>query len=481
LAELWELSLADLTAVLRGGEISVEDACHAFVSRAAEVHERVNCFIELDEAAALGRARQLDRLAEPDRGPLHGVPFAAKDIFVEPQRSPTVGVRHMQLRLRAGGAAALERAEAAGAMSLGRLNLDPWGYATTGANAAFGATLNPWDPSRMSGGSSSGAAAAVAARALPFAIGGDTGGSVRIPAALCGVVGLKPTFGRISRRGAVPLSYSQDTVGILARSALDIALVLDQVAGFDRDDPATLDVPSPAVAARVAARAAGDERPLRGLRVGIDRARLEDARDPEAVKLVEATLDVLTELGAVLVELELTLLDRCDVAASVLTQAESASLHGAAFLDSPSRYPPAVARRLSAAFGCLGSDHVDALRLQGRALRELLDGPLAAADLIVGPAAPGTPPRLDTVTDASPDEALELSLALLRLHRPLSFTGVPAMSLPVGFDSGGLPVGVQLAARPWAEGLLLECAAAYQSVTDWHLRAPLQTTDQGAL
>jgi len=481
LAELWELSLADLAAGLGAGETGVEDACGAFISRAAEVDERVNCFIELDAAGALERARELDRVAKAERGPLHGVPFAAKDIFVEPQRAPSAGVRHMDLRLRARGAAVLQRAEGAGAVSLGRLNLDPWGYATTGANAEFGAALNPWDPSHLAGGSSSGAAAAVAARALPFAIGGDTGGSVRIPAAFCGVVGLKPTFGRISRRGSVPLCYSQDTVGILARSAVDAALALDQLAGFDGEDPAAINVPAPALATRVASMAAAGERPLRGLRIGLDRVPMEDACEAESVALAEAALKVLTELGAGIVELDLTLLEGFDVAASILTQAESASLHGAAFRDAPSRYPPNVARRLSAAMGCLGSDHVDALRLQGRALRELLDGPLVAADVIVGPAAPGPAPRLDSVTDTSPDEALELSLALLRLHRPLSFAGVPALSLPVGFDSRGLPVGVQLAARPWAEGRLLECAAAYQSATDWHLRAPLQTTDQGAL
>jgi aspartyl-tRNA(Asn)/glutamyl-tRNA(Gln) amidotransferase subunit A len=479
-ADLWELSLAELAATLHAGEAGAEDACAAFAARAADVDARVNCFIELEADAALARARALDRSPASERGALHGVPFAAKDVFVEPGRTPTVGVRRMGLRLRARGTAALERAEGAGAVALGRLSLDPWGYATTGANDEYGPTLNPWDPSRLSGGSSSGAAAAVAARALPFAIAADTGGSVRIPAALCGVVGLKPTFGRISRRGAVPLCYSQDTVGIVARSALDVALVLDPLAGYDSGDPASLDMAAPPLAGGVSAAAAGGGRPLSGLRVGVDRVRFEDACEPEAVGLAEGALEVLTDLGATPVEVDLAPLGRWDCAASVLTQAESASLHGPAFRESPSAYAPTVAARLTAAMACLGSDHVDALRLQGRALRDLLDGPLAAADVILAPAAGGPPPTREAVEHAAPDKALELSLELLRLHRPLSFTGVPALSLPIGFDSRGLPVAVQLAGRPWAEGRLLKCAAAYQSVTHWHLRAPLQTTDQGA-
>lgn len=479
MAELWELSLSELADALRGGQAGAEEVCSAFLAHAAEVDQSVNCFIELDGASALKRSRALDRFAAAERGALHGVPFAAKDIFAGGVLAPSAGTRHMRLNMRARSAAVIECLEAQGAVNLGRLNLDPWGYAATGANPDFGDTRNPWDLTRLAGGSSSGAAAAVAARALPFAIGGDTGGSVRIPAALCGVVGIKPTFGRISRRGSVPLSYSQDTIGILGRAAADVALVLEHVAGYDEDDPASLNVPAPALAGRVGAMSGGGL-PLDGLRLGIDRGRVAQDCEREIVSLIDAALGVFTDLGAAIVHVDLSAFRRYDIAASVLTQAESAALHGRSLAATPEDYPPTVRSRLTAAMACLGSDHVDALRYQGHALRELLHGPLAAADVLMVPAAGGPAPRADALNDGAPDEALRLSLELLRFHRPLSFTGVPALSLPIGFDSCGLPAGVQLAGRPWAEARILACAAAYQGVTDWQLRTPLQTTDQGA-
>jgi aspartyl-tRNA(Asn)/glutamyl-tRNA(Gln) amidotransferase subunit A len=480
-AELWELPLVELASSLRAGEVGAEEACHAFLARAQDVDRQVNCFVALDGERALERARALDGVSPGAREALHGVPFAAKDIFVSDGGAPTAGTHRMGLRLRATGATVMERLEDAGAVELGRLNLDPWGYAATGANRELGDTLNPWDPGRIAGGSSSGSAAAVAGRALPFSIGADTGGSVRIPASLCGVVGLKPTFGRIPRRGSIPLSYAQDTIGILARTAQDVAFVLDRVAGYDARDAGSLDVPVPRVADELAAMRNGDRASLRATRIGVDRARLEEDCSAEAVALVGAALTTLESLGAQLVDVDLSGLQRYDVAASVLTQAESAAVHGPAFLAAPDEYPETVRTRLAAALACLGSDHVDAMRYQGLALRELLDGPLAVADVLVAPAAPGGAPSRALLNGSADGDVLNVSLALLRLHRPFNFTGVPALSLPVGHDGDGMPVGMQLVARPWAEARVLACAAAYQSVTSWHTAAPaaLAPTTEG--
>ena len=243
MTEAWTLGVEELVAAIGAGELGAVEVVEAFAERARAVDAVVNCFIAFDGEAA-ERAAARERAGE--RGPLHGIPYAYKDVFVHRGTTPTVGARGVTLELRARGATVLDRLDEAGAIALGSLNLDPFAYGVTGVNPDFGDARNPWDPARITGGSSGGAAAAVAAGAVPFAIGTDAGGSIRIPAALCGVTGLKPTLGRIPRTGAAPLTHSQDTVGILARSARDIGLVLEHVAGHDPKDAASLPAPVPA-------------------------------------------------------------------------------------------------------------------------------------------------------------------------------------------------------------------------------------------
>jgi aspartyl-tRNA(Asn)/glutamyl-tRNA(Gln) amidotransferase subunit A len=446
------LGVEELVAGLAAEDLDAAEVVDEFAARAREVDAAVNCFIELEAAPA-----------PPVAGPLRGVPYAYKDVFAHAGRMPTVGARAVQVELRARQATVLGRLDAAGAVALGTLGLDQFAYAATGLNPDFGNVVNPWDPTRIAGGSSGGAAAAVAAGAVPFAIGTDAGGSVRIPAALCGVTGLKPTFGRIPKLGAAPLTYSQDTVGILARSARDVALVLEHAAGHDPDDPSSLRAPVPGLS---------DLREsLDGLRFGIDR-RLFAATSPDLKAAAEEWLEAASALGGEVVDVDLGLLERFDTAAAVLTWAEASAVHGRMLAAHPERYAPATRARLELALVASGADHVDALRLQGRALAELLDGPLAQAEVLVGPAVAGPPwPIASLDRDAVP-----ASLANLRLNRPFSFVGVPALALPVGTDGDGLPLGLQLAARPWAESILLSCAAAYQRETDWHRQWPALST-----
>lgn len=459
-----------IASAIRAREVSCEEVTHTFLQRARRADAELACFIELTAGPALARARQTDaRLRSDDEaGPLCGVPFAAKDVFVDGGRTPTAGARDMPMRMAARSATVLERVDAAGAVSLGPLNLDPFCYTVTGANPEFGDVGNPWDPARLAGGSSGGAAAAVAAGAVSFAIGTDTGGSARIPASYCGVTAIKPTFGRVPKRGSVPVSYSQDTVSVLGRSAADVALVLECVAGHDLLDPSSIDAP-------VQAWAAGLDRPARldGLRIGIDLSTLAASVQPPAL---EAALHVLTDLGAALVDVDLRALARYDVAATVLTWSEVAAAHTTLFASARARYPPATRMRLDAAQLAHGADHVNALRYRGRALCEFLGGPLSTADVVATPTtAVPPPPRAAIGRDGSRPE-VQSSLDALRLTRPFNFLGVPALSLPVGFDAQGLPVGLQLVGRPWEEGRLLACAAAYQALTDWHLREPALPT-----
>ena len=468
MSEIWAIGLDELLRRIHARELDAVDVVRASVARAREVDRLVNCFIELNPAA-IEIAEARDRAGR--RGPLHCVPYAYKDVFTHGGVAPTVGARGVRLKLRARSATTLERLDAAGGVAVGTLNLDQFAYAATGLNPDYGETRNPWDLTRIAGGSSSGAAAAVAARAVPFAIGSDAGGSIRIPAAFCGVTGLKPTLGRIPKSGSVPLTYSQDTIGILARSALDIALVLEHVAGHDPLD-------SSSIPARVAPfhdevqRSLQTGQPLRGLRLGVDLRSFAKQTTPELEAAARSALEVLSAAGAAVVEVELSLLSRFDVAATVLTWAEASAVHGSTFAEAPDRYADVVRLRLEMALAAHGADHVDALRLQGRALQELLDGVLAEVDVLVTPTISAAPATIASLQEGDDDAAAHRSLENLRLNRPFNFVGLPALSLPIGFDGLGLPMAFQLAGRPWTEQVLLDCAAAYQAATDWQLRMP---------
>jgi len=458
-------SVGELATAIRTRRTTCTAVTQNLLEHAHLVDAKFDCFTQIDDGAALERAAGLDRLGPEDLSPIRGVPFARKDIFVTRDRAPTAGARGVSLTLRARTSPVLDRLEGAGAVSLGALNLDQFGYAATGINPDFGNVRNPWNPQHIAGGSSGGAAAAVATGALPFAIGTDTGGSVRIPASYCGVVGLKPTLGRISKRGAIPVSYSQDTVGILARSVDDVAIVLQATAGYDELDPSSIDAASPRLPSSEAA--AG----LEGLRLGVDHAYLETMTAEDVRQAVARTVATLVELGATVVEVDLSGLARYDVAASVLTWAEAGAVHRSSFAAQPEAYAATIRTRLGSALRSRGTDHVDALRFQGRALHEFHDQVLAAVDIVVTASTARSPATLEEVI-SSEARALEVSLEALRLNRPFSFLGLPALSLPAGFASDALPIGVQLIARPWADAELLACGAAYQRVTDWHRTMP---------
>ncbi len=473
MADLRRWTAAEVAGAIRRREVSCEEVTAELIAQARRVDAELACFIELEDAAALERARALDAGRAGDgTAALLGVPYAHKDVFVTEHRTPTAGARGLTLPLRSRCSPVLERVGAAGGVSFGSLNLDQFGYAATGANGDFGDVRNPWDTDRIAGGSSSGAAAAVAAGALPFAIGADTGGSVRIPASFCGVVGLKPTLGRIPRRGTVPMSNSQDTIGILTRSVADAALVLDATAGHDPLDAGSFDVPVAAAHAQLAREPAR----LDGLRLGVDAAYLESMLGDDVRAGVVRAIAVLESLGATVVEVDLSGLARCDVAATVLTWAEIGAVHNPTFARRREAYAPAVRTRLEAALLSHGADHVNALRFQGRALQEFCDGVLSRADVIVTASTGGAPATVAAVAGGD-ESAVAVSLAGLRLNRPFNFLGLPAISVPMGFTAEGLPMGLQLVARPWAEPRVLACAAAYEAATDWHRRFPPLATD----
>ena len=466
-------SAIEIATAVRGGVRKPLEVTREFLNRVEVAQDGLNCFVEIDAAGALAAATRLEAdTAEGRGGALCGVPFAAKDIFVHGGRTPTNGARSVTLTSVADGSPALERLDTAGAINLGWLNLDQFSYAATGTNPDFGNVLNPWDTARMTGGSSSGAAAAVAVGAVGFAIGADTGGSVRIPASFCGVVGLKPTFGRVPRRGAAPMCYSQDSLGILTRTVPEAAIVLEVMAGFDPLDASSFDVPVPPYLDSLAKGVGA----LEGLRLGIDDAYIAAIGSDEAEAAIWDGLQLMREQGAELVPIDLGCLAAYDVVAAVITWAEVGALHSHTFPSQRGAYAPATRARLDSALLAHGADHVNALRYQGRALREFSRDVLSVVDVVVNPTTAATPALIADVVRDDHTGVVNRSLDSLQLSRPFNLLGLPAMSVPMGFDSCGMPLGMHLVSRPWDEVTLLRCGAAYQELTDWHRRLPPTAT-----
>lgn len=414
---------------------------------AAARASRLNAFIELFPDAE-ERARALSAAsADGPRPALWGLPFAHKDVFVTAGRQPTVGVGH---GYRWGGertSVALDRLAAAGAIAIGALNLDPHCYAATGLNPYFGRVLNPVDARFAVGGSSSGSAAAVAAGIVPFALGTDTGGSVRIPAALCGVLGFKPTAGAIRDPGIAPLSPSQDAIGLIAR------------------DPALLR----AVFAALRDPASGEqhEAPLRvgPLCLGLPTEWLRTGVEPEVAAVIQSVLRRMTEDGALAVKVALPPLDVLNACAGTITSFEASALHRTRLVERPDWYPAAVRRRLVAAAE-VGRDAYDrALRDRDAHRAAVIQGAFAAADVLLCPVIGGPAPRLD-VDDDDVTIAGATTLAFLRFNRPFSLLGLPALALPAGRDRNGMPVGVQIVGRPGADDLILSIAERFGGPPD---------------
>jgi aspartyl-tRNA(Asn)/glutamyl-tRNA(Gln) amidotransferase subunit A len=343
--------------------------------------------------------------------------------------------------------------------------MNEFAYGPSGHNWHFGHCLNPWNGAYITGGSSSGSAASVAARANFAALGSDTGASIRLPASLCGVTGLKVTSGRVSRAGVMPLSFSMDTVGPIARSAADCALVLAAIAGADSRDPTAAGAPVDDYAGALS-------RPLAGVRIGVATEAFADELTPAGVEALEATHRVLRSLGCVIVSVTLPDLSAWDVAGSQVTAAEGAAVHAQWLRTRAHDYSEQVRARLERGLAIPATAYIDALRLRGPALAAFGAAVFAHADVLLAPCLPIATPTLEE-TDVGGGARMDHTLAeLTRYLRPFNYLGLPSLALPAGFAVDGLPVGVQLVGRPFAESLLLRLGHRFQQETDWHLREP---------
>ena len=389
---------------------------------------------------------------------MHGIPIGLKDLLDTAGTRTTAASALFKDRIPTEDAEVVRRLRAAGAIILGKQNLHEFAYGGSSMISFFGEVHNPWDLSRVTGGSSGGSAASVAAGLGVAAIGTDTAGSVREPAALCGVVGLKPTYGRVSARGVIPLAWSYDHVGPLAPCVFDAAALLQALAGYDAGDPASADMP-------VANFTGGFDRAISKLRIGVPRAFFFDDLHPEIAAAIEKTIELFRGLHAEIREVKLDVpTDR------TLSSAESYAYHEEFVNRSPELYQPATlariqsAARTSAAAALRARRDLDAER---HAIRKIFDD----VDILLTPTVPIPPPVIAELK-THPENLRPAELLMLRNTRPFNVWGIPAISIPCGFTSANLPIGLQLAAAPWREDLLLQAAHAHEQATEWHMRVP---------
>lgn len=462
-----EFDLVDLAAAIRAKTLSAREAAETCLDRLEAAQPRLNCVIRLDRDDALRAADAADAALARGQllGPLHGVPLAHKDMFYRDGKVATCGSKIRRDFVPDRTASVLRRLDAAGALHLAALAMNEFAYGPTGHNAHYGPCRNPWSPAHITGGSSSGSGAAVAARLVFGALGSDTGGSVRIPAALCGVAGMKTTSGRVSRYGAMPLSFSLDTVGPLARTVRDCALLTAVISGADPDDPTTRDVPVPGWEE-------GLEQGVKGLRIGVPTTYFLDGMTAETKGLYTAVLDTYRGLGAAIVEVAPPDVEEMSALSSVVIAVEAAAVHGAWMRERPQDYSEQVRTRLEIGFYHSGARYLEAVMLRAHHLDAFSRAVFDRADAMLAPVLPVSVPTI-AETDVGGGAAMNATLGLLiRCCRPINYLGLPSLAFPAGFTAAGLPFGVQLVGRPFSEAGLFRIGRAYERETEWHKRRP---------
>ena len=441
--DLLPLTITSALEQLQAGKFSPTRLAAACLQAIERLNPQINAFISV--AAALPPASPA--------GPLAGIPLAIKDLIETRAFPTTAGTTFFKDYRPSADAAVVEKLTAAGASLLGKTNTHEIALGVTGVNPHYGAVHNPWDLTRISGGSSSGSAAAVASGMCLAALGTDTGGSIRIPASLCGVVGLKPTFGRISLRGIFPLSWNLDHAGPLTKTVRDAALLLQVLAGYDELDPASVNHP-------VDDYLSGLEGGVRGWRVGVLTGAYAWEADPDVLEAVRAAAEVFSRLGAQVEPVELDWLRAAAQANSLITQADGAAYHRQRLQENPSGFGADVRQRLETGAAFTSSEYIVARRTQTETRRRL-EIFFQQFDLLILPATPITAPKIEG------NDALEQARRLTRFTAPFNLTGLPALSLPAGLSSAGLPFGVQLVSKAWSEAKLLQAGQAYETATGW--------------
>jgi len=466
--ELTFTSIFELAQAIRAGKVGPVEATRAYLDRIARLDPTLHAYITVDTEGALAAAVVLEREAAAGawRGPLHGVPLAHKDLFLIPGLPTSCGTRTPDYFVGAPPCTAVMRLQAAGALTLGKLNMTELALGPFGDNAHHGDVQNPWRIGHVSGGSSSGSGAAVAAGLAAGALGTDTGGSIRLPAAACGVVGLKPTYGRVSRSGVMPLSWSYDHVGPLARTVRDAALMLTTIAGADPLDATTSRQPVPDYVAALDGSVAG-------LRIGVAGDFYADGLD---ATVTAALAEAMTALGGQGARVEpIAVPDPGPIvsgSSNVMVRAESAAIHSRLLKERPGELQPAVRDRMAPGLTVTAYDYLQGQRLRAQLTREFIDSVFSRIDVLVTPTIPEPAPALAHVKAGATADVIARMGRFSRLTRPFNALGLPALSLPCGAAPDGRPLAMQLVGRPFDEATLLRLGHAYERATAWHRRRP---------
>ncbi len=464
-----EPALMSLTAVARAiatRQVSSREVTQSCLDRIAQWQPRLNAFMAIEKDDALKAAGEADAALARGKanGPLHGVPMAHKDMYYEAGKVTTCGSLIRRDFVPTTTSTALQRLKDAGSVRLGALQMVEFAYGPTGHNYHHGAVHNPWNTDRITGGSSSGSGSAVAARLTFAALGSDTGGSIRLPAHFCGVTGLKVTWGRVSRAGAMPLSQSLDTVGPLARTAEDCALLLGLMAGANPEDPTASAAPVPNYMAATTAS-------LKGLKIGVPTAFYVDDLDADVAKVLDETVTVLRREGADIVKVELPDQRQLTAACQIVLATEAAAFHKRWLIERPQDYGPQVLMRLQNGLSIPGVLYLEAMRWRGPALSAYMAA-TSGVDAVLAPVAPVAAPTIAESDVGNSPNAEAVIQRLTRFTRPINYLGLPSLSIPSGFNAKGLPIGMQLIGRSFDEATLLTIGAAFQRVTDFHEKVP---------
>ncbi len=460
--DMLNLSLARVAEEIRKKQISPVELTEAALDRIKATEGVLNAYVRLnaDHARAAARAAEAEIAAGRYRGELHGIPIAVKDLYDMAGLPTTCSskVRHDHLANQ--DSACVARLKAAGAIIVGKTQTHEFAYGITTPT-----TGNPWNPEHMPGGSSGGSAATVASRGCFMAMGSDTGGSIRIPAAVCGTVGLKPTFGRVSRFGVASLSWSLDHVGPLTRTVRDAAITLKWLAGYDPRDPGCADEP---VDDYLSALDGG----VKGLRIGVPRNYYFDLVHGEVDTAVRAAIKQLEALGATVKEVDIPFADQIMAVEFALCMPEASAYHRDMLRERADLYEEDVRIFLEAGELVSATDYITALRVRQR-MKDAWQAMYAEVDAVIAPsvAAPATHRDQETIDWGNGNEE-PVTPAFVRLSAPANVTGLPSVAVPCGFSSSGLPMSFQVIGRPFGEAQILRIAQAYESANDWHTRTP---------
>ncbi len=457
----------DVARLIATKEMSCVEVTQECLQRIEAVSPALNCFISFEPEQALEAARTIDdKLARGQMdGPLAGVPLAHKDMYYREGVVTTCGSRIRREFRPKTTATVLERLVGAGAINLGGLNMAEFATGPTGHNEHFGDCKNPWNTAHAPGGSSSGSGAAVAARLVYGALGSDTGGSIRIPSAMCGVVGLKPTHTRVSRHGMMPLCFSFDTAGPLTRTVRDAALMLSAIAGEDVHDASASTLP-------VDDYVSACGRSVKGMRIGIAKGYYGKDLSEDVGQAMQSAREEFVRLGCELVEVDLPEPIVINALWEVILQAEAASIHREWLCERREEYSPQVRRRLEIGLFQPATRYLQALSLRPKIAHAFVEHAFSACDVLHLPTLPCTAPTLAELAVGDSDDMPGVILSLSRFTRPFSFLGLPSLSVPCGFGHSGLPVAFQLVGRPFSEATLCAAGDAYQRATPWHEKLP---------